>query len=376
MRRIIITPENWNPEDMPRAIRLLDAGVERLHLRTVNAAESQLLQLIEAVPQEYRGRVSIHEHLHLALTTGVGGVHLNSRSGVVPEGFQGMVSRSCHSIEALQLYPELDYLFLSPVFDSISKEGYEAKFGYEELIAAKEAGIISPRIIALGGITPQRVERCREMGFGGVAMMGAAFNPVRADRFALQYITPDIEDDSALLERVRKVMEGGCRWVQLRLKASTTARILRVGREMSKLCREFDATFILDDHVELVTVTGADGVHLGKNDMPVDQARSILGAGYIIGATANTAEDILMHHSRGADYIGLGPLRFTTTKRNLSPTLGYDGYRRIISEVRKAGVSLPVVGIGGVVATDLAPLKETGVAGVAVCGAIDQFINR
>ena len=124
---------------------------------------------------------------------------------------------------------------------------------------------------------------------------------------------------------IRLVLEGGCKWVQLRMKDASAEQIEAVAAAVAPLCRESGARFILDDHVELVERTGADGVHLGKNDMPVDKARTILGPGKIIGGTANTLEDVLRLHRQGADYIGCGPFRFTTTKKNLAPVLGLKG---------------------------------------------------
>ena len=140
----------------------------------------------------------------------------------------------------------------------------------------------------------------------------------------LQFIThhTDRYDEIA---GTRAVLEGGCRWVQLRMKDTPAEEVLRIGREIEKLCREYGAKFILDDHVELVRELNADGVHLGKLDMPVAEARRLLGPEYLIGATANTFEDIERGAGQGADYIGLGPFRFTQTKRNLSPVLGLEG---------------------------------------------------
>ncbi len=104
----------------------------------------------------------------------------------------------------------------------------------------------------------------------------------------------------------RAVLEGGCRWVQLRMKDASESELLSVGRTVGELCRSFDAVFIVDDHVDLVEALGADGVHLGKNDMPVAEARKILGESKIIGATANTVADMFAAAEAGADYIGLG----------------------------------------------------------------------
>lgn len=116
----------------------------------------------------------------------------------------------------------------------------------------------------------------------------------------LQFIThhTDRYDEIA---GTRAVLEGGCRWVQLRMKDAPAEEVLRIGREIEKLCREYGAKFILDDHVELVRELNADGVHLGKLDMPVAEARRLLGPEYLIGATANTFEDIKRGAGQGAD---------------------------------------------------------------------------
>lgn len=168
----------------------------------------------------------------------------------------------------------------------------------------------------------------------------------------------------------RAVLEGGCRWVQLRMKDAPDEEVLRVGREVGRLCREYGATFLVDDRVHLVSELGADGVHLGKHDMPVSEARRLLPAGTIIGATANTFEDIARAAAAGADYIGLGPFRFTETKRNLSPILGLEGYRAIFERCREAGITLPVVAIGGITAADVAAILATGATGIALSGAL------
>lgn len=165
------------------------------------------------------------------------------------------------------------------------------------------------------------------------------------------------------------VLAGGCRWVQLRMKDAGRDRIVAVARELRCLCNGYGATFIIDDHVELVDETGADGVHLGRNDMPVAQAREILGPDKIIGATANTLAHMIEAVGAGADYIGLGPFRFTTTKQRLSPVLGLDGYRGIMAAFRRIS-QLPVVAIGGIEADDIPAIMAAGVSGVAVSGAL------
>ena len=124
----------------------------------------------------------------------------------------------------------------------------------------------------------------------------------------MQFITHYTERYS-YLDAARMALEGGCRWVQLRMKDTPVETIEPVALEVQALCRQYGATFIIDDHVELARKLHADGVHLGKKDMPIADARRILGAEYIIGGTANTFEDVLQHYKAGADYIGWGPLR-------------------------------------------------------------------
>lgn len=185
----------------------------------------------------------------------------------------------------------------------------------------------------------------------------------------LQFIThhTDRYDE---ITGTRAVLEGGCRWIQLRMKEASTEAFLHVGREVGRLCRQYGATFILDDRVEFVAELGADGVHLGKNDLPVAEARRRLGPAALLGATANTFADIERAAAAGADYIGLGPFRFTRTKSNLSPLLGIGGYRTIMAQCRTAGIALPVVAIGGITAADTAEILTTGVSGIALSGAL------
>lgn len=172
------------------------------------------------------------------------------------------------------------------------------------------------------------------------------------------------------IDSIRIALEGGCRWIQLRMKDSTEEEIISAAKTARELCDNFGAKLILDDHVELVQAVMADGVHLGRNDTPITLARQMLGKGYIIGGTANTFDDVMSHFRSGADYIGCGPFRFTTTKRNLSPVLGLDGYRDIVSRMKECGIALPIVAIGGITAGDIPSVMSTGVDGIAVSGAV------
>ena len=188
---------------------------------------------------------------------------------------------------------------------------------------------------------------------------------------SLQFITHQTENYS-YLESARMALEGGWKWIQLRMKEASPEEVKAVALQLKPLCKAKEAILILDDHVELAKKLEVDGVHLGKKDMPIGEARQILGEAFIIGGTANTFEDVKLHHAAGADYLGIGPFRFTTTKKNLSPVLGLEGYTSILAQMNEAGIRIPVVAIGGIVAEDIPAIMETGVNGIALSGAILQ----
>lgn len=185
----------------------------------------------------------------------------------------------------------------------------------------------------------------------------------------LQFITHPSEHYS-IAEEAQMAIEGGCRWIQLRMKDASDDEVRQVAMEIIPMCRETETFLIIDDRVELVNELKVSGVHLGKNDMDPLEAREILGPHAIIGITANTAEDIIRYKGKDVDYVGLGPFRHTTTKKNLSPVLGIEGYTSVISQVRQAGVELPIVAIGGITIDDIDAIMATGVNGIAVSGAI------
>ncbi len=185
----------------------------------------------------------------------------------------------------------------------------------------------------------------------------------------LQFITHE-SDKYSIAEEVQMAIEGGCRWIQLRMKDATDEEVRNVALELIPMCQETDTFLIIDDRVSVVNDLKVSGVHLGKDDMDPLEARELLGPHAIIGVTANTAADIIKYKGKDVDYVGLGPYRFTTTKKNLAPQLGIEGYKSIVDEVRKAGVELPIVAIGGITLDDVSPVMSTGVNGLAVSGAI------
>ncbi|RXG29301.1 thiamine phosphate synthase [Leeuwenhoekiella marinoflava] len=191
----------------------------------------------------------------------------------------------------------------------------------------------------------------------------------------LHYISQGI-DQKAHLENIERVLQAGCSWVQLRMKDTRYEDLLATAHQAKILCNSYHATLIINDNVSVVQEVDASGVHLGQEDMSTAQAREILGSNKIIGGTANTFEQGLNHIKNGVDYLGMGPLRFTLTKKKLSPILGFEGYTDLIQKFSKLKMNTPIIAIGGVTEADFQPLQETGLYGVAVSGLLTQSLEQ
>lgn len=198
------------------------------------------------------------------------------------------------------------------------------------------------------------------------------------DNVGFQFITSNSDRETALLE-AESLLKGGGRWIQLRLKERPETEIIETGRALLPLIRSYGGTLIVNDHPHLAKAIGADGVHMGKNDLTTEEARAILGPEAIIGRTANTPEDVARLCTEAIDYIGLGPYRWTSTKKNLSPILGLNGYSLILDRMKAEGVKLkPIVAIGGITPEDiplLGTLAEKGLTGVAISSAISAAVD-
>jgi thiamine-phosphate pyrophosphorylase len=191
----------------------------------------------------------------------------------------------------------------------------------------------------------------------------------------LHYISQQ-SDDGSHLTAIQQALDAGCKWVQLRVKNQPTDLILEYAIAANKLCQLYGATLIVDDHPEIALRSGAQGVHLGLQDMPVAEARRIMGNKMIIGGTANTFADIQQRADEGVEYIGCGPFRFTKTKQHLSPIVGISGYEKLVEQMEAANIRIPVVAIGGILPVDVVAISQLGLYGVAISGAITFADNR
>lgn len=184
--------------------------------------------------------------------------------------------------------------------------------------------------------------------------------------YSLYLVTDrDLAGGRTHLEIVAAAVAGGVSCVQLREKNLATRDFIREARELKALLAPLGIPLIVNDRIDVALAAGADGVHLGQSDMPLADARRLLGPGFIIGISAESVADALTAAAGGADYLGISPVFVTATKNDTALPLGLDGVRAM-----RAAVSLPLVGIGGIDARNAAQVLASGADGVAVVSAI------
>lgn len=189
----------------------------------------------------------------------------------------------------------------------------------------------------------------------------------------LYYITQPIEGET-YVSQVEKVCKGGVSLIQLRLKDVSKEDMLRIASEVKDITDAHNAKLIINDSSEIAVQINAFGVHLGVNDMHPKLARTIVGDKMIIGGTANTFERVAELFPY-IDYFGIGPFRFTSTKKNLAPILGFDGYMSILQNMQQYNMNKPVYAIGGIEECDFPTLMKTGIHGIAVSSLIAKSTN-
>ncbi|GAC1381889.1 MAG: thiamine phosphate synthase [Ginsengibacter sp.] len=185
----------------------------------------------------------------------------------------------------------------------------------------------------------------------------------------LQYISQGVSKQEQL-DNIKSVLDAGGEWIQLRFKNADEKLLTQTANEIMMLKDRYSFTFIINDFAFIAKTVNADGVHLGLEDMQLLTARNIVGDKKIIGGTANTIDHVVQRIKEGCNYIGLGPFRFTTTKQNLSPVLGFGGYQGILQVLQENKHKTPVFAIGGITVNDLPGLVNAGIYGVAVSGLL------
>ncbi|MCT7905153.1 Thiamine-phosphate synthase [Candidatus Ornithobacterium hominis] len=177
------------------------------------------------------------------------------------------------------------------------------------------------------------------------------------------------------LQNIKKMVDAGVNWVQLRIKGSSANEILDIAQKAKEYCHENQVVFIINDDIQIAKLLNSDGVHLGREDESPQTAKELLGNEKIIGGTANTWDDCQKLIQMRVDYIGLGPFRFTLTKEKLSPILGIEGFRAIMNKIKESKIDIPVIAIGGIRLEDIEELVEIGISGVALSGFLHEQEN-
>lgn len=177
MKIIAITTPKVIDEDAFIITTLLNKGIDIVHLRKPDSDVEDCRKLLAKLTADKREKIIIHDYPELYFEFSLKGIHINRNVSSFPKGYTGFKTRSCHSFEEIVRYKnDYDYLFLSPIFDSISKVGYKSNFTKEELLKASNDGIIDEKVIALGGVIFDKITYLKELGFGGVAMIGELYN--------------------------------------------------------------------------------------------------------------------------------------------------------------------------------------------------------
>lgn len=181
MKLIVVTPPTFFVEEDQIITALFEEGLDILHLRKPETPAMYSERLLTLIPEKYHRRIVTHEHFYLQNEFNLLGIHLNARNPKEPHDYAGNVSCTCHSIDELKNKKHFyDYVFLSPVFDCITKKGVTAGFTPEELRAAGKERIIDSKVMAFGGITPDNILEVKDFGFGGAVVMGDLWNKFNA----------------------------------------------------------------------------------------------------------------------------------------------------------------------------------------------------
>lgn len=177
MKLIVITTPTYFIEEDKILTALFDEGLDILHLRKPDTAPVYAERLLTLIPEKYHRRIVVHDHFYLKDEYKLKGIHLSHRNPLVPDNYTGHVSASCHTLDEVVADKKVcDYVFLSPIFNSISKDGYKSAFTPEKIRNAAEKGIIDKKVMALGGVDEKNILRIKDFGFGGAAVLGGLWN--------------------------------------------------------------------------------------------------------------------------------------------------------------------------------------------------------
>ncbi len=218
MELILISSPGDKPNEVRSVKRIFEMGLSRFHLRKPDWSLDNLRKYLNEFPDEYLRRIVVHRRRELLKDFPLAGYHLSSREDYSEKDFEGSLSRSFHTLEELKESEEqLDYVFLGPIFDSISKQGYKAAFPPTKLrgyfVERRKARLKRPRIVALGGIVPDKVRVALSLGFDGVAALGGVWGSRYPQKSFMRYLTSvpsrSGEDNQSWIDRMFSMRRSG-----------------------------------------------------------------------------------------------------------------------------------------------------------------------
>ncbi|MCH5177726.1 MAG: thiamine phosphate synthase [Prevotellaceae bacterium] len=173
MKLILLTPPTFFVEEHIIINALFEEGLDILHIRKPDSEPIFCERLLKLIDSRWHKRIVVHDHFYLKPEFGLKGIHLNQRNPQPPKNYRGQLSRTCHTFDEVQQWKaKCDYVFLSPIFDSVSRSGHQSPFTPKSLEEAAERGIIDRKVVAVGGVTPNNLGLIRNLGFGGAAVLG------------------------------------------------------------------------------------------------------------------------------------------------------------------------------------------------------------
>ena len=202
MKLILMTTPYFFVEEHQILHALFDEGLEILHLRKPETEPVYSERLLTLLPETYRKRIVVHDHFYLKNEYNLKGIHLNHRNPELPPKYKGHISCSCHTPDEVKAHKKVcNYVFLSPIYNSISKTDYPTRFSQNALRDLAVQKVIDKKVMALGGIGLDNIERIKDLGFGGAVILGDIWN-----RFSI-HSTDDFKDLIQHFRRLRRAAE-------------------------------------------------------------------------------------------------------------------------------------------------------------------------
>ncbi len=353
------------------------SGIDMIQLREKQASARDLFvfaKKLRKITLKWGVSLFINERLDVALAVKADGIHLPEHSPFPHTSLR--IGRSVHSLQA-SIYAQkegADYLLFGPVFSPLSKISTETPQGLEKLQHVTKSVRIP--VIAVGGVTSDNIPLLLQSGATGVAAISSFLHAPDLKAAIAAFQAPFLRKKRRIqglyvilssLSIARLVIQGGVDVVQFRHKGEYTQRQMEIAREIRFLCKKANIPFIINDRSDICLELDADGVHLGKTDLPISVARRILGPNKIIGGTASTVEEALRVEAAGADYIGLGHIFPTTSKQKSYPPIGLDPIKKA-----KEKLKIPIIAIGGISEQNICSILSQGADGIAMISAISQ----